>query len=315
MEKTEKKENLNNFFIYNFPVWLPIAINFFLFPVYTYFLLPEDYGIRAIVLLAILFLGIITDFGINWVIRSKYFSFSNIIERNSYLTTLLLITFFPKGILYVFFYFFSIDIFPIIFENWNVIYNDLFRVQLLIFLFGFSNEVFFAIYIMERKSKNYSIISLLQYFTNILVSLFGLIYLKKGIISLLYGELAGVFIFQVFSFYIFRNILVLRFHKKAVKDVLKIGIPAMPKSLFQNIQMNIDKYILQIFLPVSELGIFSKSQFLYRGFSGFNKAFSNAYSPSYIKNMTKSGFDASTKSTMLYWLFLISCILVFAILL
>lgn len=257
---------------------------------------------------------IITNFGVNWVIRAKYYSFSDQYDKNSYLSTIFLVVFIPRVFLLIFFNYFAIDIFPIIFKSWNILHNELFRIQLLIFLFGFSNEIFFALYVMGKKSKNYSIVYLIQYFITIFISLFYLVYIKKGIISLFYGELVGVFFFQLISFYLFRENIVFQFNRNVVKDIFKIGIPAMPKSLFENVQMNIDKYILQMYLPISELGLFSKSQFLYNGFSGLNKAFSNAYSPDYIKNITEKKTDTTTNMVMLYWLFLISSILVFSIL-
>jgi O-antigen/teichoic acid export membrane protein len=309
-----EKNNLKNFLIYNTSVWIPVVLNFLLLPVFTAYLTPADYGMRAIVFLAILILEILTNFGINWVIRSKYFSFSNTDERNRYLSSLFIILFFPRILVLIVFMLGTDILFPTLFNDWSGVYTELFKIQLMIFLINYPNEIFFAIYILERQSKRFSSLVLIKYFSNTIISLVALIIFKKGVFSLFYGELFGVIMFQLISIIHFRSDFTYRFDKTVITDILRIGIPAMPKSLFQTIQLNIDKYILQIFLPVSDIGIFSKSQFVNKGVSGFNKAFSNAYSPSYLKKMNEDGNDISARNIMTYWILFISIILVFSIL-
>ncbi len=81
--------NIKNFLIYNFPVWIPVFVNFLLFPLYTNYLSPSDFGFRAIILLSILILEILSNFGINWVIRARYFELENFREKKSFVSTIL----------------------------------------------------------------------------------------------------------------------------------------------------------------------------------------------------------------------------------
>ena len=83
---------LKNFSIYSASVYLPAILGFLLLPVYTNFLTPEDYGVRAIVFLSMLIFDVFSDLGINWVIRAKYFQLKDKNEIASYVFTLLLIS-------------------------------------------------------------------------------------------------------------------------------------------------------------------------------------------------------------------------------
>ena len=304
--------NIKNFLIYNFPVWIPVVVNFLIFPLYTNYLSPSDFGFRAIILLSILILEILSNFGINWVIRARYFELESYNEKKSFVSTILVFSFGLRIILYILFYYFGLHIFPFFFENWGPIHNELFYLQLLIFFFGFSNEVFFALYVLEKHSKQYSFAILLQYFIKIIISVVFLVIHNQGIHSLFYGDLIGVVIFQIFSFFYFSRYICLAFDKTVIKDLIKIGLPAMPKSLFERIQLNIDQYIIQMFLPVFELGIFARSQFIYNGALGLNKAFSNAFSPVYLEETINNNREYSPKKIMLYWLFTLSLIIIFS---
>lgn len=314
MGNKSSKVDFKNFLVYNTSVWVPAILNVLLLPIFTAYLTPGDYGIRAIVFLAILVLEILSNFGLNWVIRAKYYTFPNRRERDIYLSSLFIITFIPKFILFMTFMFFMDYIFPNMFGSWNELYNKLFTIQLFIFLINYPNEIFFAIYVLQKSSKRYSSLVLLKYFSNIIVSLSLLILFNSGIISLFYGELIGAIVFQLMSAIHFRHDFTLQFDKRVLKDLLAIGVPAMPKSLFQTVQLNIDKYILQLFMPISDIGIFTKSQFVHKAASGLNKAFSNAYSPTYLRAMTENNKDYTARELMSYWLLLISLSITFSML-
>jgi O-antigen/teichoic acid export membrane protein len=311
---SQNRKNATNFFIYNFPIWVPSVISFALLPVYTAYLTPKDYGIRAVILLAILILQLCTNLGTNWIIRAKYYSYDLGTQRNSFISTLVLITFILKSAFSIFFFFIAPYIFPLIFTDWNGIFNSLFKIQLLIFLFDFCKPVFTQVLIMDGLAKTYSLLTLSSYFCNLSVSLYLLVVKNNGIFSLFYGELTGSILFLSLSFLILRHKIVFQFQKEAISDIIKIGLPAVPKSLFAQIQENIDRYFLQLFLPVAGLGLYSKSQFLKQGFDNTYKAFSNAFSPSYLKSMSENGKDTEGKKIMACWLFLISGMLLFLIL-
>ena len=311
---SQNNKNATNFLVYNLSAWVPAIVTFALFPIYTAYLTPSDYGIRAVVLLAALMLQLCTNMGTTWIIRNKYYTFNSDTERNVFISSLLLITFIPRIILFILFFFIGSATFPLLFKSWEGTFDSLFKLQLFVFLLSFCQPIFAQVFIMERRAKEYSFITLFAYFCNVTVLLYLLVLKNYGISSLFYGELVSAVVFALFSFFMLRNKMVIRFRKETITDVIKIGIPAVPKSLFSQIQQNISKYILQIFLPIGQLGLFSKSQFLDKGFSAMFKAFSNAFSPSYIKNITEKGKDAATRQIVTYWLFLTSSILLLFIL-
>jgi len=311
---SKNKSNAINFLIYNIPIWVPGFISFGLLPVFTAYLTPADYGIRSVVLMAIIILQACSNLGSSWVVISKYFSFDVDADRNIFLTNLLFISCVPASIIFTLFLFVPSSIFHVFFRVWDSSYDSLFKIQLFILVLDSCRPVFTQTFLMERLAKQYSWLTLIVYFCSISFSLYFLILKGFGIASLFYGELIGSFLFVLVSAFLFRHKFNFQFRKEIILDVVRIGIPAAPKSFFSKIQQNIDKYILQIFMPVSALGIYDKSQFLNQGLRKIYQAFSNAFSPSYVKNMAKSGNDENTKQMMFYWLNCISAILLFFIL-
>ena len=140
-----------------------------------------------------------------------------------------------------------------------------------------------------------------------------MIILKKGIFSLFYGEILGSFIFLLLSIIYLKKYLTMKFSKQVFKDILKIGLPAVPKRFFSQIQLNINKYFIQLYLPIGQLGLFQKSEFLYNGFIGLQKSFGNTISPDNLKLLVKKEKDLVSGNLSIIFIYLISIILVFCI--
>ena len=129
---------IKHFSIYSLSTIIPVILSFFLFPIFSNYLTPGDYGIRAIVLFAVWIFIILSDFGTNWVIRYKYFRFTDSDEKAKYLFSLLLISLFLKITLSILIFSIGRFVFPLIFKEWTDFYTSLLNIQILAFLFTFT---------------------------------------------------------------------------------------------------------------------------------------------------------------------------------
>jgi len=167
---------------------------------------------------------------------------------------------------------------------------------------------------MNKYSSAWTMTNLIILFTNHGVALILLIVYDMGVHSLFYAELISYLVYTIISIYILSSYFRFSFTPRAIDDIIHIGLFAVPQNLFGLIQRNISKYMLQIFMPVNALGLYTRSEIIHIGFKSFSKSFNNAVSPKYIENKKKNGEDSSIHHTMIYWLFFLSTIQLFFIL-
>ena len=289
---------------------IPVVLGFVLFPIFTHYLTPTEYGIRAIIFLSILIFNIISDFGTNWVIRYKFFRFDSFDSKKRYVTTLLVVSFLLKLIIVVLVYFIGKKVFPFIFNTWTPYYDHLLHIQLLIFFLSFINNIVTPILILEKRALRYMVLSLLNYFVTIIFSLLLLIKFKLGLASLFWGEFIGRLGFVILAFVFLKNYIGVKIQRSAIIDLVKIGMPAMPKNLFAQIQLNINKYFLNVFLGPFELGIFQKSEFIYKGFLNLQKSFGNVVSPQHLNILSSGGTDKTTGNYIIQFTYFLSFLLI-----
>ena len=261
---------------------------------------------RAIVLLAILVFEILSDLGTNWVIRAKYFLLKSKHEIASYISTLLFFSLILRLILTLVILITKDFIYTPIFQNWSSNYSSLLNIQIGIFALYFSRNTIIPILVLKNNTNKYLVLTLSTYFINVATSLFLLISYKMGIASLFYGELAGAIIFISLSIVFLKEHIILRFDIHAIKDVIKIGLPSVPKNIIGQIQQNINKYFIQMYMTPFDLGIFQKSDFLYGGFRGLHKAIGNTIAPNNLKKITLKEEDSETGRIIIRFLYFLS---------
>ena len=301
---------MKNFSIYSLSVFLPLIVSFFLFPVFSNYLTPEDYGIRAIVILAVWVFVIISDFGTNWVIRYKYFRFNDSVKKAKYLFTLIIISLFLKVVISIFMYSVGNLIFATIFKDWTDFYTSLLNIQILVFLFTFTANTITPILILEKCVFKYTLLLLGSFFINTIISMLFLIKYKLGIVSLFYGQLGRELFFTILSLFYLINKVKLGFDWQVVKDITKVGLSALFVRFFEKIQTNVNTYFIAVYLGPADLGLFDKSGFIHKGFMGLHRSFGSSISPDNIKNITRKGEDHETGRLSTLFTYFLSIILV-----
>ena len=274
---------------------------------------PEEYGIRGIVLLGLLFFNFFTDIGANWVVRSKFFSFTDPKKLSSYISTILLSSFILKLLMSLVIFVGKDFIFPIFFKEWSNFYSNLLDIQLLVFVISFTANTVISVLILEEKALRYSLLLTTQFLVGNASSLFFLIYLKYGIKSLFLGDLLAEIFFASIALIFIKDKLSFKLTKIALFDIIKIGLPAVPKNIFGQIQLNINKYLTAVYLAPADLGIFSKSTFLNSGLTNIQRSFANTISPKNLENLSNNRKDETTGKKVLILIYLISTIYILGI--
>lgn len=304
---------LKRFSIYNISVFIPILLSFFLFPIFTNYLTPGEYGIRAIILMAVLLFNVFSDYGTNWVIRYRYFRFNSKDEKSVYLTSMLIVSLILKLFFSLLLFSLKDLIFPLFFSAWTDYYSDLLNIQILIFLLTFINNTVYPVLILEKQDMKYTSLLLGSFFINSGVSLLLLIQFDIGLRSLFYGELVSGIFYMIISFFFLKDHLKFGFTFSVFQDIFRIGLPAVPKNLFGQIQANINKYFISIYMGVGDLGLFQKSEFIFKGLKGLQRSFSSSAAPKNIELSAKSKEDLETGKYTVVFMYFLSLVLIISI--
>ena len=195
-------------------------------------------------------------------------------------------------------------VFSKVFNSWSFQYSFLLNLQSITFIFGFIRNTVLPILILQEKVKRYTLLLLSTFFVNIVVSLLLLIKYDLGITSLFYGELFGMVTFAIISFRYLKGYIKPIVNIEIVRYIIRVGLPALPKNLFNQIQMNINRYFIQLYMGVGDLGLFQKSEFLNKGFLGLLKSYGNVISPKNIKKLSKGIVDKKTGALSLLFIYL-----------
>ena len=304
---------LKRFSVYNISVFIPVIVSFFLFPIFTNYVSPSEYGIRAIILLAVLLFNIFSDYGTNWVIRYRYFRFNTKDEKSVYLTSMLIVSLILKLFFSLLLFSLKDFIFPLFFSVWTDYYSDLLNIQILIFLLTFINNTVYPVLILEKQEVKYTSLLLGSFFINSGVSLLLLIKFDLGLSSLFYGELVRGIFYMILSFVFLKGHLKYGFSFSVFRDIFSIGLPAVPKNLFSQIQTNINKYFLSVYMGIGDLGLFQKSEFIFKSLKGLQRSFTSTAAPKNIELLTKSKEDLETGKHTVVFMYFISLILIISI--
>lgn len=233
-----------------------IAAGFLLLPLYTRYLLPHEYGVVEMLNIFLQIAGIILALGMGSAIfKCYYFDCKEEEERKELLGTafifLLLFCALSSSILL----FFSSSLSRLLIgkEGYKecfslTVWTNFFRTLLLLPL---------ALYRAQEKARNYVACILFQLFLNIALNAFFLIHLRWGIHGIWRGNMLSSCITTFFCIGAIKRYIKFKLRKSFLIQLLSFGIPIMPTSIFGWIMTVADRYFLQHFCTLHEVGLYA----------------------------------------------------------
>lgn len=242
--------------IYGLGNMLPPAIGFLLIPLYTRFLTPADYGILSLASVVSSILTIFFVLGLHGaVVRFHYDFLGNENEQRAYYSTIwIFIT------LVSFFLTLLIDwqgevLFSLFFNE--VPFQPYGRLALWIAFGGVASVIPLVIWRVRGQAAYYVLTTLFRFVFMTLAIIFFVVKLHQGAAGSLRGQLLATAIFAVpFTVVTLRNSR-LAFHWDKLKSSLAFGLPLVPHKLSQWILKVSDRILIERFLSLDQLGIYS----------------------------------------------------------
>ncbi|MFX0135806.1 MAG: oligosaccharide flippase family protein, partial [Candidatus Hodarchaeota archaeon] len=306
----ELKKISKHTLIYAFGVILGKAIGFFLIPLYTHYLTPEDYGILELLELTSWFIGCFIAMGVQNAILRYFAHYENHREKYEVISTATLFVMLSGGILTSLLVTLSAFFSNAIFNTTK--YAFLFGIVFVNLFIGILLELGKSSLRAEGKSISFTVISIIYTFIAVSLNIFFIVVLKLGIKGILFSTFIVQFIIVGYLFIYFYPKTRFRFSLSKLKLILKYGIPFIPTGIFMFILNWADRYFLKVYANLEIIGLYSlgyKLSMIVALLGGFPFAlFWNAYMFEVYKKSNAK--DIYAKVLTYYTLLLVSIALV-----
>lgn len=281
----------------------PKILMFFLLPIYTHYLSPEDYGIVSYTNSVVIFLFALSALSLNSYVLRNYFEKKNETDRKNLIGNIyLFIGIFNLALVVV-----SFIITPSILEKYNiqVAWNPYFKLALISnFLEAFS-IIPLVLYRVKQNAKLYVILSVSKTFLQFGITFLFIVVLKMGILGHFYGKLLSLIpFFFIYWYIIFKNAKI-NFNFNQIKVGLKFSLPLLPGMLAYLALGVSDRIILERHVNLAEIGIYNIAYTLAFSLGMVIQSVYKAIEPEIFKRYGFPDFNVFIKKTQSLFLFLV----------
>ncbi|MBU8893918.1 MAG: oligosaccharide flippase family protein [Bacteroidales bacterium] len=230
-------------------------IGFILLPLYTGYLLTEEYGIFAILEVTSTIMVAVFSFKLSTAML-RWCSSENSENR----VKSLLFTTYSSAFLIIALLNLSLqpfrESFSNLFFNTNI-YSDYFLILFLSVSFEILNLFSFDLLRLKEKSAFYISVSILRITAILVLNIYFIKYLGLGVKGIILSQLIGnILVFVLTIPFLLKN-MILQFNIAELKRMLQYGIPLIFSTISMMIITMGDRYIIKYFLNYSEVGIYS----------------------------------------------------------
>tara|TARA_B110000438_G_C15809768_1_gene649095 strand:+ start:935 stop:2335 length:1401 start_codon:yes stop_codon:yes gene_type:complete len=295
-----KNKFLNDSIIYGLGFVFLRGMSFLLLPIYTNLLSTYDAGIVFIIYTILAFLNPVFSFGMDSALF-KFFN-SKIFSKNEVISSSLIALFISSTILS------SIIITISLLQKkiFNVDYNVLLLISIILFFDSFSSRILIIIRLLE-KPWYYLSIGLTNILSSLALNIYFIDYLHLRDKGVVYALLLTSFIQFLISIpIILKNINFYKFKTPLVKKMFLFGIPFFPAAILFIITGMIDRFFINHYLGLAEVGIYGAGYKIGSIISISIIAFNLNWQPYYLKHHEDRMFSSNIKKiSQLFSVFLL----------
>lgn len=302
--------------VYSIGEVLTKASGFFLIPLYTRILTPEDYGIVGYMQVFLHIATVVLAFGFHGAQTRYYYEHKNddlamgrfmfTINAVSILTGLLLFT-------------------PIVVIGWinkwqigsSIPFHPYITVTLATVLFQVMAQNITAYYRARQQFSRTVALNISRFLLVTLASIVLVVVFRMGAFGRVAGLFIGVSLFIITTYWLYAKNFIWKFSREALLYAVSFGAPIVIHLLMTNIHNAIDRIILERFVTLDNLGIYTLGFTIGSAMQIFVTAFNQAYQPSFYQLMSsqRNDIEYQVQKTFKLWLFLITIIAVVGIVL
>ncbi|MFH1282532.1 MAG: oligosaccharide flippase family protein [bacterium] len=296
------EKNIRNIFIYTVPKFAAFGISIITLPIFTRLLTPQDYGIITMAALLPSILVGIFSCALQGSAQRFYFEYRADAEKiNAFYTSLQLYLFTACVLSTIFVIFFKDFLSGIIFGSRA--YGHAVLVSYIATFFNTIIQFYLIIYQNREHAKEFAFFSIFQTFVTISVSLSLVWIFKFSYIGMLYGTLSGSSIVCLALLFHFNRKVSFQFNTKILLENIRYGIQIVPKTMMGFVNRFFDKYVLNMLLSLSSVGIFSIGQNICNTVFLFMNTIWAAIQPVVYREIFDNGAEGAQKAGRLFTIY------------
>ncbi len=234
---------------------VPRIISFLLLPILTKYLTADEYGIVSYTNSVMTFVFVIATLSLNTFVLRHYYSTKDENARKELIGSVFLFIFGFNCILILF----QMIFFPLLidFFNVNIPFKPYFQLAILNNFFDVISIIPLVLYRVKEDAKGFLILSLSRTLLQFLMVYVFVVIYKEGLLGSYNARLIVNIPFMFIYFYmIFKN-SIFKINFKLIKEALHFTLPILPGSLaFLFVSLS-DRVILERYISLDQLGIFS----------------------------------------------------------
>ena len=298
--------------IYTIGELLTKGAGFFLIPLYTYYLSPADYGIVGYLLIINQFLSIVLMFGFN-AAQTRYYYEGDKDEFREFTFSISIYLFVILFIILGSLILFGEPLY-LLMDVQGIPFRPFLTISLSIIFFQLFNQLIISLHTATRNYKKTAILNFIRFLLLTISIIYFVAFKKQGALGNLYGLLVG----NVLFFIIFYPQYVYKYFKpvfkwKYITYSLAYGGPLIFHMISNTINSSIDRIILEKYVSLSDLGIYSLGVQIGLAISVLIMATNSAWQPNYFKLMSSDNpnKDKENRKILYLWVIFFGFITVF----
>lgn len=284
----DSRHLIKNTTIYALGDIVPRLLGFISFPILTRYLSPADYGIVNYVGTLTTFLLAFGFLCINTYYLVFYYRCENSEAQKKLLGNLSSFAILFNFGLVVFFLLFGNSLFNVL--GSKIAFYPYIVIGILTNFFNIFAVLPSALYRLLEKPLLLTTINVSRGIITLVLTLVLVVYYDYSAIGVLYVTLFVNFIYAFVFLYISRNHIIWNICFKQLKEVLRFSLPLLPGSLAYYITTISDRILIDKYLSLNELGIYSTAVTLALILNIFSYGAYKAFEPYIFKNWGSEGF-------------------------
>nr|WP_321268051.1 oligosaccharide flippase family protein [uncultured Sulfurimonas sp.] len=308
LKKVYQNKLFKNSFFYVLGDVLNKAVPFFMLPVLTRYLTPEDYGIISVFTVFVSILAVFTGLSIHGAINVNFFKMKKE-DLKVFVGNCIIILNISSFIVLFFVYMLH----PLIVEKLNIGIEWIVVAVILAFA-QFLTTINLGLWMVEQKPKPYSVYQISQTLTVTLLSITMIVGFGMNWEGQLLATIIGTIMFSVISFVfiIKRGYLIFKPNKEYMKEALKFGVPLIPHSLASWAKTGADRIVITSILGASATGLYTVGYQLSLVILVLVTAFNKSWSPYLYKTLANNPSIETKKKMVKFTYFYFIGILIFS---
>lgn len=282
------KTSVRNAAIYTVGSMLPQFINVLLLPLFTRYLSASEYGILSYTTALCAFLFVLGTLSIHAYVLRHYFECKTDLERSNLFGNIAVFLVIYNLVLL------SIEflVFPRLFQvlDIQIPFEPFMKIALIncfIDILAVLPQVYFRI---RQEALRFTMLTVSSVLLSTGFSFYLVVYAKMGILGRYYGLLGANTIMVVVYLLIIFRISSFSFDTRLLKNALKFSLPLIPTAILYNLTTMSDRFILERYISLSQMGIYAVGLSIANGLSFFNHGIYKAIEPEVFKMADRPDF-------------------------